>query len=418
MSATPSSETAAPAKPKKGKKSLTILLTIIVIGGGVAAFEIISHRGLQSTDNAQLESEIVPVPTRVGGIVVEVRVADNQRVKKGDVLALIDDTAAKARFAQAEAAVKAAEAKAATAEVDARVANTNAAGNFDVASASRISAASEVTAARTQLAEASAAVKAAEAAASQARVDRDRDAQLHSEGVVSEATLQTSKTRAQVAGSNLEAAKAHLASQRAVVEKLQSRIGEANARVEQTKDLGTFDAQAKARAAASQADVAVAKAARDVAALDVEYATIRAPQDGVLSKKSVAVGQMLAPGQAVGLLVTDEFWVTANFKETQLQEMREGQVVKIEIDAFPDAAIAGELDSLAGATGARFSLLPPDNASGNYTKVVQRVPARVRLTKVPEGVALRPGLSVSVTVNTRAGSWTPRAATSVTAHVE
>lgn len=417
MSSTPSSETAAPAKPRKGKKSLTILLAIILVGGGIAAFEIISHRGLQSTDNAQLESEIVPVPTRVGGVVVEVRVVENQRIKKGDVIAVLDDTPAKARLAQAEAAVKAAEAKAAAAEVDARVANTNAAGNFDVASASRISATSEVTAARTQLAEASASVKAAEAAAAQARVDRDRDAQLHAEGVVSESQLQTSKTKAQVASSNLEAAKAHLASLRAVVEKLQSKIGEADARVEQTKDLGTFEAQAKARAAAAQADVAVSKAARDVAALEVEYTTIRAPQSGTLSKKSIAVGQMLAPGQAVGLLVTDDLWVTANFKETQLHEMQEGQVVKIEIDAFPNAEVEGQLESLAGATGARFSLLPPDNATGNYTKVVQRVPARVRLTKIPEGVALRPGMSVSVTVNTRDGSWTPRAA-SVTAHVE
>lgn len=403
----------APAPKRRGKRSLVILLSIVAVGGGIAAWQLVANAGLESTDNAQIEAEIVPVPVRVGGVVVEIAVHENQRLAKGDVIARIDDVPAKARLAQAEAAVKAAEAKAAAAEVDARIATTNASGNFDVASASKITAESEVVAARTQLAEANAAVKAAEAAYAQAKVDRDRDAQLQKEGVVPDAQASASRTRADVAASNLAAARAHVASLRAGVDKLQSRIGEVDARIEQTKDVDVFDAQAKARAAAAQADVAVAKAARDVAALELEYTTIRAPQAGVLSKKSITVGQMLAPGQAVGLLVTEAMWVNANFKETQVEAMHAGQTVEIKIDAFPGTKIKGQLESLAGATGARFSLLPPDNATGNYTKVVQRVPMRVRLIDVPAGLSLRPGLSVHVTVDTRDGDTSTR-----TAHVD
>lgn len=405
-------ESAAPPK-RRGKRSLVILLSIVAIGGGIAAWQLVANAGLESTDNAQIEAEIVPVPARVGGVVVEILVHDNQHVAQGDIIARIDDVPAKARLAQAEAAVRAAEAKAAAAEVDARIATTNASGNFDVASASKVTAQSEVVAARTQLAEANAAVKAAEAAYAQAKADRDRDAQLQRDGVVADAQASASRTRADVAASNLTAARAHVASLRAGVDKLQSRIGEVDARIEQTKDVDVFDAQAKARAAAAQADVAVAKAARDVAALELDYTTIRAPQAGVLSKRTISVGQMLAPGQAVGLLVTESLWVAANFKETQVEAMHVGQAADIAIDAFPGVKVSGQLESLAGATGARFSLLPPDNATGNYTKVVQRVPMRVRLTQVPAGLALRPGLSVHVTVDTRDADRSAR-----TAHVD
>lgn len=394
----------------KSKKSLFVLLTIFGVAGAIVAWRTIAGQGLESTDNAQLEAEIVPVPARIGGPLVAVSFVENQRVVAGDVLATIDDGPAKAKLAQAEAAVKAAEANAAAADADALVATTNASGNRDVAAAGRVTAESAVTTAKTQLREADAAVRAAQAAYTQAKADKDRDGELHAGGVVSDAALQTSSTKANVAASNLEAAKAHLATLRASIEQAESRIGEASARVEQTKDVDQIAAQAKAKALAAHAQVEVAKAARDAAALDLGYTVIRAPHAGVLSKKTVAVGQMVAPGQAIAQLVTDGLWVTANFKETQLAEMHPGQRVTIEVDAFPSAAIEGVVESLAGATGARFSLLPPDNATGNYTKVVQRVPVRVRLVAPPE-VSLRPGMSVSVTVDTRARASTPAGAT-------
>lgn len=407
-----------PAKPKRGRKSLGILLTIVLVGGGIAAWQVVAHRGLESTDNAQLEAEIVPLPARVGGPIVEVLVTENQRVEKDQVIARIDDRQPKARLAQAEAAVKAAEAQAAAADLDAKVAATNASGNFDIASATRATAETAAASAKIQLREAEASVRAAQAAYAQAKADLDRDEELNKGGVVSDSALSSTRTRATVASSNLEAAKAHLSTLRANIDQAESRIGEASARVEQTKDVDTLKQQADARAAAARAQVEVARSALAVAQLDVDYTVIRAPRAGTLSKKSIVVGQMVSPGQPIAQLVTDDLWVTANFKETQLGAMRPGQKVRVDVDAFPSLELEGEVESLSGATGARFSLLPPDNASGNFTKVVQRVPVRVRLPKLPDGVPLRPGLSVGVTVDTRTGASTASAAPAATAHVQ
>jgi membrane fusion protein (multidrug efflux system) len=179
-------------------------------------------------------------------------------------------------------------------------------------------------------------------------------------------------------------------------------VQEASARAEQAGEVDVLIAQARARAATAHAQVAVAQAARDLAALELSYTKIVAPQDGVVSKKTASVGQMLAAGQGIVQLVpTRELWVTANFKETQITKMRAGQPAKVEVDAFPGVGLHGEVESFSAATGARFSLLPPDNASGNFTKVVQRVPVRVKLRDLPQGVALRPGMSVELTIDTR-----------------
>jgi membrane fusion protein (multidrug efflux system) len=160
--------------------------------------------------------------------------------------------------------------------------------------------------------------------------------------------------------------------------------------------------QAHAQAEAAKADVKVAVAMRDLAALNLSYAKIVAPQDGVISKKSINVGQQLGAGQAVGQLVTDARWVTANFKETQVEHMRVGQPAQISVDALSGDDLRGEVESMSSGTGSRFTLLPPDNASGNFTKVVQRVPVRIKLIDVPKTVVLRTGMNVDATVDTRA----------------
>jgi membrane fusion protein (multidrug efflux system) len=178
-------------------------------------------------------------------------------------------------------------------------------------------------------------------------------------------------------------------------------VGEASARVDQTSDVDSVMSQAQARAKAASAQVHTAQAARDLAALELSYTRIVAPQDGVVSKKSIAAGQQVAVGQPVVQLVTPERWITANFKETQLEHLKPGQPVSIEIDAFPGQKLHGTVESFSAATGSRFTLLPPDNASGNFTKVVQRVPVRIQVSQEKGDVSLAPGMSVELTVNTR-----------------
>ena len=390
----------APAKPKK---KVFIIPLVLLIAGGLVAWRVIAGQGHESTDNAQVEAEIVPVPSRAGGLVVEVLVADNQRVEAGQPLARLDDVPARTRVAQAEAALAAAEASAKAADATAVETQTNAQSAKEAAAATRATADATAVQVKVQIREAEAAIRAAQASFGQAKTDYDREKDLFDAGASPKSALDAASTRVSVAGSNLEAAKARLATLRAGVSQAETRIGEADVRVAQTSDVDTLIAEGKAKAQAAHAQVEAAKAVLALARLDLEWTVIKAPRAGVVSKKSVLVGMMLQAGQTVAQLVSDERWVTANFKETQLADMRVGQPVAIEVDAFPDADIAGELESFAGGTGARFTLLPPDNATGNFTKVVQRVPVRIKLTRVPRDVPLVPGLSAVVSVDTREG---------------
>jgi membrane fusion protein (multidrug efflux system) len=218
---------------------------------------------------------------------------------------------------------------------------------------------------------------------------------------MAQAQLDQAQTAYDAASAALDSAKARLASQKANTSQAQSRIQEANARVTQTSNVDAIVDQARSRARMARAQVMVSQAARDLAALDLSYTQITAPQDGVVSKKTIAVGQMVQPGQGIAQLVpTRDLWITGNFKETQLQKMHTGQPAHLTVDAFEGMTLHGEVESFSAATGARFSLLPPDNATGNYTKVVQRVPVRIKLKDVPASVALRPGMSVDLVVDT------------------
>ncbi len=204
-----------------------------------------------------------------------------------------------------------------------------------------------------------------------------------------------------MAESGLAAARARAAGAREAASQARSRVVEASARVKQSSLVEPLVRQAKARADAAHAQVETARATRNLALIDVSYTRIVAPSDGVVSKKSINLGQAVSAGQAIVQLVTTRTWVTGNFKETQVGHMRVGQPAELTVDAYPGVSIGGEVEGLSGATGARFTLLAPDNASGNFTKVVQRVPVRIHLRDVPAGVPLRPGMSVDVTVDTR-----------------
>ncbi len=311
-------------------------------------------RGHESTDDAQIDGHIVPVLARVGGYVSAVVVEDNAAVKAGALLVRIDSTEYAIRLAQADADVGA-------------------------ASAAVAQAAAALESATQQRAAAQAPVDAARAAADRARADLARAQQLAATQVVSRQQLDAAQAAKDATEANLQAA--------------QRQAGAA----------GSAIAVAQASQRAAQARLDATRAARQNAALQFSYTRVTAPVAGTIAKRTVEVGQLLQPGQPLLAVVADTAtWVTANFKETQLDDMRVGQKVEIEVDSYAGCTAAGTVESLSPATGARFALLPPDNATGNFTKVVQRVPVRIRVDRgCGAGQPLRPGLSVVVHVATR-----------------
>ncbi len=384
----------------RSKRGLVLgLIAAVVLGGGGVWY--VTHHGLENTDNAQIDGDVVSVPARVGGVVTKVAFTENQRVKAGDLLAELDAAPAQARLAEAEANVFAAQAQADAADATARVSETNAVGDKSVADASLVTAAVGAASTSDQIKEAAAQLTSSQTSLAQAQLDHDRAQRLLDTGAISKSEFDRTDTQFKVAESAVDVAKARLTTIKGSAAQAQSRVVEAQAKAKSSNDVDTQIKLAQARAKAAHAQVDTAKAARDLAALDLSYTKIFAPSDGTVSKKSINVGQMLSPGQSVVQLVTDKLWVTGNFKETQVANMRIGQPASVEVDAFSGKSIEGEVESFSGATGAKFTLLPPDNATGNFTKVVQRLPVRVRLHELPAGVALRPGMSVDLTVDTR-----------------
>ncbi|HEY0191520.1 MAG TPA: HlyD family secretion protein [Kofleriaceae bacterium] len=389
-----------PPKRPKSKRNVALLgvAIVAVIGGGV--FWVLRH-GRESTDDAQIDADVVLVPARVDGVVKKVLFVENQRVKAGDVLAELDDATLVARLAQAEASLAKATAQADAAEANAAIAERNAVGNKSAARANLSGASVGERTEAAQLVEGQAQLTSAETQLAQAKNDVDRQRRLAEANAGIKAELDRAETQYRLAQSSIDLAKARIATLQSGVVAARSRVEEASARANQNDDVSSSVKQAHAQADAAKADVKVAQAMRDLAALNLSYAKIVAPQDGVISKKSINVGQQLGPGQAVGQLVTDARWVTANYKETQVAEMHEGQPVTVSVDAFSGEDLHGTVESISSGTGSRFTLLPPDNASGNFTKVVQRVPVRIKLTDLPKGLVLRTGMNVDATVDVR-----------------
>ena len=391
---------AAPAKAKRLPVIPIAIVAALALGGGGWLF---AHRGLESTDDAQIDADVIAVPSRASGAVAKVYVSENQLVEAGDLLAELDPEPAKAKLAQAEAMVEAAKSAADGADVDARVAEINVRGNKSVAEAALQGASSLAGASRQQIAEGEAQVASAQAVRDKASGDLDRAKKLVASGAIAESQIEQAQAQFSTTDAALAQARAHLASLKASTSTAVSRVQEANAKLTQSSDVDALIDQARAKARTAHAQVRTAEAARDLAALELSYTKIVAPQRGTASKKTIAVGQMVSPGQTIVQIVTaaQSSWVTGNFKETQVGGMRVGQATEVEIDAYPGVKLHGEVESFSGATGARFSLLPPDNATGNFTKVVQRVPVRIKLHDIPQSVLLRPGMSAELSVDTR-----------------
>ena len=285
-----------------------------------------------STDNAQVDGHIIPILPKVGGFVAEVRVRENQDVKAGDTLVVLDDRDFRSRLAQTEA---------------------------------DLAALLATVSSRTRVGQAEAAVAQAQANALKAHADLARMEPLALQDIVSAQQLDAARAAA-------AAADAQLASSQAAL------VG-------------------------ADARVAASRAARDQAALQLSYTRITAPATGVVSKKTAEVGQLVQPGQPLMAVVPlQDVWVVANLKETETADVTPGDPAEISVDAYPGRRFRGQVESLAPATGAKFSLLPPDNATGNFTKVVQRIPVRVRLAGPADPAhPLRPGMSAVVTIQTK-----------------
>ena len=357
---------------------------------------------MESTDDAQIEGHLVNVAARVSGQVKGVRVKDNQVVEAGDVLVELDDADYLARLAGARADLASADATLSSARAQLALTERTADANVTQAKGSLVQASSGWATTRASHDQARADIVAAESRRALAETDLHRTEALRRDDAVSQAELDNRRAVFDQARALLDQARARLASADAggastagMVEAAQGKLAAAQTGPEQR------DA-ARAAVGVAEARVAQATAALQVAELNESYTTLKAPARGVVSRRTVEPGQMISPERPLLALVpSDDLWVVANFKEDQLAEVRPGQPVEIRVDTYGRRAFKGHVESLAGASGARFALLPPDNASGNFVKVVQRVPVLVRFDGAPS-VPLRPGMSAYVTVDTRA----------------
>jgi membrane fusion protein (multidrug efflux system) len=389
------------------------IVVIAVIGGFWYWFTL----GRESTDDAQIDGHVAPIAARVGGTVLEVKVLDNQEVQAGDVLVLIDQSDYKLAVQRAEAELASAEANARALRVSVPITSATTSSDVTTASATVNAAQSGVTAAEKGVAAAQARLQAAQArerqrAAEQTKAQQDlsRLKDLVAKDEVSKQQYDAAVAAATAATAAHDAAVSDVAEAQAAIFVAESELTQAQAALTRNR-AGLIAAKSstqqvamdQAKAAAADARVKQAQAALAQAKLNLGYTTVVAPIHGIVSKKSVEVGQTVQAGQPLLAIVPlDDVWVTANFKETQLDNMRPGQEAVISVDALGGREYKGHVQSIAAATGARFSLLPPENATGNYVKVVQRIPVKIVFDEGEnKDHLLRPGMSVEPTVYTK-----------------
>ncbi|WP_374948594.1 HlyD family secretion protein [Mucilaginibacter sp.] len=340
---------------KKPNKVLPIILGIILVGGiifGVKEYIYFSKH--VDTDDAQIDGDISPVVARVGGYVDSIMFEENTHVNAGQLLVKIDDRDYKVKLEQAQAA------------------QVGASANTGVGQ-------SQITTAAANSASAKAEVASAAARLEKVEKDYARYANLVKDGSVTQQQFEQAKADLAVARANYNAAKDQYKAAAQQIATSRSQLTVVNTGVSQ-----------------KQVDI-------DYAKLQLSYTNVKSPATGVVAKKNVQVGQLVQAGQTLFSVVNDNsIYITANFKETQLDKIKNGQKVDLKVDAYPDLKVDGTVYNFSPATGAKFSLLPPDNATGNFVKVVQRVPVKIKLSGSKEELAkLRPGMSVDVSVITK-----------------
>jgi membrane fusion protein (multidrug efflux system) len=402
-------------RPRSRLKWIAVIVVIVVAVVAVPLYRYYSIR--ESTDDAQVDGHIHPIGPKVGGIVTSVAVDDNQYVEAGTVLLQLDPHDYQNTLARAQADVAEQEALWRASQADIPVTSETAAGRLSgtqaavqEAQASLLAAQKEVQAAEARLVAAEARLRETTANSQRAAKDLERMSQLIAKEEISQQQFDTAAATAASLRASEEAARAAVGDAEASLQAAQSRVvlqqarlAQAHADVQEARTAPEQVAAMRARADSARAKWEHAKAAADQATLDLSYTTVQAPVSGIVSKRSVEVGQRVVANQPLlAIVALDDIWITANFKETQLRDMRPGQKAIVSVDAYGGRKYEGLVDSIAAATGAKFSLLPPENATGNYVKVVQRIPVKIVLEKGqdPEHL-LRPGMSVVPTVMTR-----------------
>ena len=389
----------APEAPKKsGRKPLLVLGGLVAVMAVAIGGYALLTANQENTDDAQIEADVVPLAARVSGQVIKVAVLENQEVKKGTLLFQIDPSDYEAKVKQAQAELATAQAQAQAADAQFQVAQSSATGGFTAAKAGVSGSDAAVATAAAQIAAAEANLARAQADQRRTAQDLERSKQLFADKAVPQQALDNAQAAADAAVANLAAAKAQIAAAQEQKRAAQTNVEAAKGRFESSSQVDALKDAAKANADLAHARVQSAEAALTLAQNQLAYTKVVAPDDGVVSKLGVHEGQLIQPGQPLAELVPDETYVVANFKETQVGRIQVGDHVEVKVDAFPGHKLEGKVQSLSGGTGARFSLLPPDNASGNFVKVVQRVPVRVAWVNPPKDLALRAGLSADVTV--------------------
>jgi len=356
----------APAKPKKSKVFPIILAALIIAGAWFGYSKYTRGQHHEETDDAQVESNISPVIPRVAGYVSEVKVSDNQRVRRGDTLLILDQRDLRLKVEQAEAALATAQS------------------NLSAARTTTSAARSNIATSQASIGTIDAQIEAAKVNLWRASQDFDRYANLIKDHSITQQQYEQASAAKQTAEKQLQI--------------LQEQRKQASSQ--------TSAVTSQSGATASQIGIAGAVIKQrqvevDEAKLNLSYAIITAPADGLVSKVNVQSGQFLQAGQSLfSIVLNNDLWVVANFKETQLDKMKVGQKVTVHVDAFPDHEFEASLTSFSPATGARFALLPPDNASGNFVKVVQRLPVRIEFQANDSLVKqLKPGMNVDVDVH-------------------
>jgi membrane fusion protein (multidrug efflux system) len=367
------------------------VLVLLVVG--LFVYRYVSS--YESTDDAQIDGHVNSVSARISGHVIKLNVEDNQLVQAGTVLVEIDPADYQVAYERAKADFEDAQAAAVAAGVNVPITSVNTTSQVSASQADVSSARAGIQVAKQQFEAAKAQLQQAEANNVKAQNDLARYKQLVDKQEISQQQYDQATAASKASAAGVEAARASADAAQQQVTQAQGKLVQAQANFSTANTAPKQMEITRARATSALAEAQRKKADLDQAALNLQYTKIVAPVNGIVSNRSVEVGQNVAPGQELMKVINlDDVWITANFKETQLRKMKVGQRVTIDVDAN-GRGYNGKVDSIAGASGARFSLLPPENATGNYVKVVQRIPVKIVLDSgSTKDHQLRPGMSV------------------------